>query len=97
MPDPAGGALKVPAFGDVTRFSTVDEQPDPGPFVGFLDLVNGLPEIQAVKARMIAGLDLQPGQEVLDVGCGTGDDVRRLAGLVAPSGRAVGVTSAWPW
>jgi ubiquinone/menaquinone biosynthesis C-methylase UbiE len=91
MPDPAGGAVKVPAFGDVTRFSTVDEQPDPGPFVGFLDLVNALPEIQAVKKRMITRLGLGPGQRVLDVGCGTGDDVRRLAGLVAPSGRAVGV------
>lgn len=91
MADPAGGALKVPAFGDVTRFSRVDEQPDSGPFVGFLDLVNALPEIQAVKERMIARLGLGPGQRVLDVGCGTGDDVRRLAGLVAPSGRAVGV------
>ncbi|MGH8973795.1 MAG: methyltransferase domain-containing protein, partial [Acidimicrobiia bacterium] len=33
----------------------------------------------------------QAGQRVLDVGCGTGDDTRRLAGLVAPSGQAVGV------
>src|SRR5581483_1187582 len=91
MADPAGGALKVPEFGDVSRFSSVDQQPNPAAFVGFLDLVNSLPEIQAVKERMIVRLGLGPGQQVLDVGCGTGDDVRRLAGIVAPSGRAVGV------
>lgn len=91
MADQAGGALKVPEFGDVSRFSSVDQQPNPAAFVGFLDIVNGLPDIQAIKERMIVRLDLGPGQRVLDVGCGTGDDVRRLAGVVAPSGRAVGV------
>ena len=91
MAEQAGGALKMPGFGDVTRFSRVDEEPDAAPFVGFLDLVNGLPDVQRIKERMTARLGLRPGQQVLDVGCGTGDDVRRLARLVMPSGKAVGV------
>ncbi|MGH9004673.1 MAG: methyltransferase domain-containing protein, partial [Acidimicrobiia bacterium] len=91
MADPNGGALKVPGLADVSRFPSLDQEPNPAAFVTFLDAVNGLPDIQAIKERIIARLDLQPGQRVLDVGCGTGDDTRRLAGLVTPTGRAVGV------
>jgi ubiquinone/menaquinone biosynthesis C-methylase UbiE len=34
------------------------------------------------------------GEHVLDVGCGFGDTTQRLAGLVGPDGRAVGVDAA---
>ncbi|MGA8363905.1 MAG: class I SAM-dependent methyltransferase [Solirubrobacteraceae bacterium] len=36
----------------------------------------------------------QPGQRVLDVGCGFGDTTQRIAGLVGPDGQAVGVDAA---
>jgi ubiquinone/menaquinone biosynthesis C-methylase UbiE len=36
-------------------------------------------------------LDLQPGQQVLDAGCGTGRTTLELASRVAPEGRALGV------
>jgi SAM-dependent methyltransferase len=36
----------------------------------------------------------QPGQRVLDVGCGFGDSTRQIAELVGPSGEAVGVDAA---
>jgi ubiquinone/menaquinone biosynthesis C-methylase UbiE len=36
----------------------------------------------------------QPGQRVLDVGCGFGDTTQRIAGLVGPDGRVVGVDAA---
>jgi SAM-dependent methyltransferase len=36
----------------------------------------------------------QSGQRVLDIGCGFGDTTQRIAGLVAPSGKAVGVDAA---
>ena len=44
-----------------------------------------------------AALALYPplaGQRVLDLGCGFGDTTQRIAGLVGPSGSAVGVDAA---
>jgi ubiquinone/menaquinone biosynthesis C-methylase UbiE len=35
-----------------------------------------------------------PGQKVLDIGCGFGDTTQRIAGMVGPSGAAVGVDAA---
>ena len=36
----------------------------------------------------------QPGQRVLDIGCGFGDTTQRIAALVGPEGEAVGVDAA---
>jgi SAM-dependent methyltransferase len=39
----------------------------------------------------LAVLDPQPGERVLDIGCGFGDATRQLAALVGPGGTATGV------
>jgi SAM-dependent methyltransferase len=72
-------------------FSRVDAAADPTQYVRRLDSTGASPFWQAMKQRIIALLDLREGDRVLDVGCGTGDDVRALARLVAPTGQAVGV------
>ncbi|MCU7722208.1 methyltransferase domain-containing protein [Actinoplanes sp. KI2] len=43
------------------------------------------------KRRSVVGLDLHPGQIVLDVGCGPGTDLGRLADAVGPGGSVIGV------
>jgi ubiquinone/menaquinone biosynthesis C-methylase UbiE len=56
-----------------------------------LEHVTNLSFVQQYKARSYALLRLEPGQRVLDVGCGLGDDVAALAQMVGPKGYAVGI------
>jgi SAM-dependent methyltransferase len=73
-------------------FSAVDDATDPAFLIGYLDRLAA--ELAHVKGRLLARLDLAAGQVVLDVGCGTGDDVRAMAGLVGASGRAIGLDAS---
>jgi arsenite methyltransferase len=41
--------------------------------------------------RLVADLALQPGERVLDVGCGTGLLAEHIADLVGPTGRVLGI------
>jgi SAM-dependent methyltransferase len=43
------------------------------------------------KRRSFAFLLPEPGQTVVEVGCGTGEDALALAGVVGPSGRVVAI------
>ncbi len=53
--------------------------------------------VAGLGAHGQVGLELaapQPGERVIDLGCGFGDTTQTLAGLVGPSGHAVGVDVA---
>lgn len=55
------------------------------------DSANALDAVPAYKRRTFALLDVRQGDQILDVGCDVGDDVRALARMVGSSGRVVGV------
>ena len=74
-----------------TFFSSVDRTSEPGFFLRFLDEGNKLPDIVSSKPIILAGLRLTGGENVLDLGCGLGDDTFEIARLVGTQGRAVGV------
>jgi SAM-dependent methyltransferase len=59
--------------------------------IQYLDRARRVAAVRRYKGRSLALLEAGPGQRVLDVGCGTGEEVRILAQLVGPAGRAVGV------
>ncbi len=72
-------------------FSEVDLAPRPEAYVQFMDDANSMAFFQTAKALTYARLALQPGEALLDIGCGSGGDVRAMAGIVGPNGRAVGL------
>jgi ubiquinone/menaquinone biosynthesis C-methylase UbiE len=57
----------------------------------WLDGADESPLIQQVKRRMLDVCPVGAGDHVLDVGCGLGHEVRRLAERVGPQGRVVGI------
>ncbi len=59
----------------------------------YLDTVSATGFAATYKRQTFELMHAGPGARVLDVGCGTGDDVVALARLVGPSGTAVGVDS----
>jgi ubiquinone/menaquinone biosynthesis C-methylase UbiE len=59
-----------------------------------LAYMDGLPEFQQYKTTILEMMKPQPGSITADLGCGLGFDVRRLAELVGPGGRAIGVDAS---
>lgn len=72
-------------------FEDVDTSGVAPELIRYLEEVAALPEVRAVHDRTGAILAAQPGERVLEVGCGLGADARELAAQVAPGGEVVGV------
>ncbi|MFI9648082.1 methyltransferase domain-containing protein [Streptomyces sp. NPDC052040] len=77
------------ATGNIGNFTTVDTAPDSRWFIDFMDIANGLPEYRAMKDELASVMGDLSGKTVLEVGCGTGDDAREVAGLVGAQGKVV--------
>lgn len=63
-------------------------------FTEFLETVTGAEAIQAYKRRSHRLLRPADGDRILDVGCGTGDDVLMLAERVGSDGEVVGIDNS---
>ncbi len=74
-----------------TGFADVDGRDDAAPYARCLDLLDSLPYYRDCKERSYELLKLGPGEHVLEVGSGLGDDAVRMARRVAPGGMVVGV------
>ena len=82
---------RPPDFGG---FSEVDGTGAAESYAGYLDGVRGIDAVAEWKERSFALLAPRPGAHLLDVGCGTGDDVLALADRVRPGGRATGIDAS---
>ena len=82
---------RPPAFGG---FSDVDATGASGAYASLLDTIRAQPAVREWKERTFAALEPRPGAVLLDLGCGTGEDVLALADRVAPGGRAIGVDAS---
>src|SRR4051794_4833724 len=79
---------------DLAQFGKIDQTGDPAHFVRFLDAACAEESFKAYKRQLLAWMRPRPGASLLDLGCGTGDDVREMAPVVAPGGLAVGVDNS---
>lgn len=75
------------------RKDHVADEPDEelASLVYVLDLQEAIPGVQRLRDWVLERLAPRPGETAVDVGCGTGTEVRRMAGMVGTSGRAVGI------
>lgn len=64
---------------------------DVAALVRVLDLQQLSPAVQRLRDWSLDRLELGDGESAVDVGCGTGSEVRRIALRVGDSGRATGV------
>lgn len=77
-----------------SSFRDLDAYGDSGEAVAWLGVNAAIAPLRAGKQRSYELVGAQPGQRVLDVGCGSGEDVRALSALVAPDGQVIGVDSS---
>jgi ubiquinone/menaquinone biosynthesis C-methylase UbiE len=76
------------------EFGRIDQTADPGYFIRFLDAACAEESFQIYKRRMTDLLEIREGSQILDLGCGTGDDARQMSKLVGRSGRVVGIDNS---
>jgi ubiquinone/menaquinone biosynthesis C-methylase UbiE len=75
-------------------FTEVDRTKDPDFFVRFMDEAQRPEGIQASKRLMLERMALEPGEAVLEVGCGPGTDVLEMAEVVGTAGRLAGLDAS---
>ncbi|HHQ6628038.1 TPA: methyltransferase domain-containing protein, partial [Serratia fonticola] len=75
----------------VGQFSSVDVTRDPQWFIDFMDNANCLPEHELINRRLAEVMEPLDCKRILELGCGTGNDVRRLMTLYPEITEVVGV------
>ena len=77
-----------------TGFTDVDSAQDLDAYFDCLTLLDSLAYYKAYKIKSYALLQLTQGMKVLDAGCGLGDDAFRIAELIMPGGKVIGLDAS---
>lgn len=76
------------------RFSDVDSNPAAKALIEHQDLLNANTSVQKQKHITFDLMQIQPGDHVLDIGSGLGDDVAALSQRIGPEGQAIGIANS---
>ena len=79
---------------NVKAFEQIDQADSVEGYIDILDVFDGLAGIQRLKRSAIEKCRFRAGMSILDVGCGTGLETVRLAKLVSPSGKVIGIDAS---
>lgn len=72
-------------------YAAPDADQELAALVFVLDVQESMPSVARLRDWSLAKVAPQPGETAVDVGCGTGAEVRRMASLVGEAGRSVGI------
>lgn len=72
-------------------FTDVDRADVPEGYVQCMDFQHERAFVQMYKQHARLLLDILPGQQILDAGCGTGEDAQEFARLVGSEGHVIGL------
>lgn len=75
-------------------YSDVDQTQEPWRYVERLDILRASNFWSTARRRATDLLAVHAGDRLLDVGCGTGNEVLALAELVGPAGQVIGLDSS---
>jgi ubiquinone/menaquinone biosynthesis C-methylase UbiE len=75
---------------DITADFQHADDSDPSYLIKFLEDVHSCETVKESFELQLKWLDIQPGDQVLDVGCGIGDQAFGMAKLAGPTGRVFG-------
>jgi arsenite methyltransferase len=75
-------------------YREVDAQADPSKLLESLEVRARTPSHARLRRRFLKFVPIRRGDDVLEVGCGTGPILRDLITLVGPRGRVVGVDNS---
>lgn len=84
--------MSTSASGEWYGWAGVDKTSNREYFVQYLNQMSALDAVRAAKRQSYAMMNVQAGHDILDVGCGVGDDVVALARLGVA--RVVGVDNS---
>src|SRR5207249_12176329 len=74
----------------------VDRSTKPQSYIDYLRGVSALDSVQEFKRKSLELMGVRPGDTVLDVGCGAGDEVGALARMARESVHDVGADMSEP-
>ncbi len=74
-----------------SEFTDVDRANIPQNYIECLDAQRTMGFVLAYKSLVRSKLDVQPGQQILEVGAGIGEDAQEVAKLVGQEGQVIGL------
>lgn len=77
-----------------TAFRQIDASPEIAKSINCLRFIDEHPSFLAYKQASLEQLQLKPGDEVADLGCGLGFDTARMAAKVSPNGKVIGIDAS---